>query len=363
MRGVSFAPAVGQLFPAHYTQSGSPIVKFIETYYRWLETILVRENVDQKDVDSVSDDILGRLAATYYAGIDLSGVPDLRLLIKHAGELYDTKGTSRGIKLLLRILLGAESSVYYPGANVFRTSDNTWYAPSTLEVTPAPGNKTSVGTVVRGLRSGATGYIDSMSTVSTPGSGGATVDIDMLVVSGINGTFAVGEQLTTGGFVRGSLTGLDDLVTTWPAEDGFVSVVGGSVPAKGYIRVKSSGVIDTLVIVSSGMRFVDRTVVSLIDSDGRGIANGKVVLTGSGVVEGKWMTDSGMLSGANALFDGYYFQDYSYEVRAPASLDKYVNTLTAVSHVAGTKVFGKPTLHATGSIQATATSSVTTTSS
>lgn len=345
---------VRSLLPQHYTTSGSPIVEFIETYYRWLETILVRPKARDRDVDTVDDDVLAHLAATYFAGIDLSGVPDKRLLIKHAADLYTTKGTPRGIKLLMRILLQAETDVYYPGNNVLRPSDNTWYAPNTIEATVAPGNKTAVGREITGLRSGAVAFVDDVVTLTVAG-----VTFDVLTVVAVNGAFSVGEPLSTGGIVRGSAGRVDVLTAGVATTKGFVAIVGGGVSGRAYVGVDRNGFVNNITVTSSGFKYTDQQTVDLV-RDGVVVATGEVRLTGVGVVEGKWLNDSGSLSGANALFDGDYFQDYSYEVRAPASLDKYINTLTTVSHVAGTKAFGKPVLIGTTGTVLGAEASVTT---
>lgn len=334
-----FASRVRSLLPQHYTTSDSPIVDFIETYYRWLETILERPKARDRDVDTVGDDVLAHLAATYFEGIDLSQVPDLRLLLKHASDLYTTKGTPRGIQLLMRILLQAETSVYYPGNNVLRTSDNVWYAPYVIEATSAPGNKTAVGTELVGLRSGATAFVDDVYSLTVAG-----VTFDVLTVVSVTGVFAVGEKLSTGAAVRGSCGRLDLNTTPVTTTAGYVRVVGGGVEGKAYVGVTSAGYVNKISVIDSGFKYTDQQVVSLVDSAGVVVATGVVRLTGVAPVEGRWLKDSGTLSGANALFDGDYYQDYSYEVRAPASLDKYFTTLTSVCHVAGTKAFGKPVL-------------------
>ena len=47
----------------------------------------------------------------------------------------------------------------------------------------------------------------------------------------------------------------------------------------------------------------------------------------------------GFLSGTKKLYDAYYYQDYSYEVRSSVTLDKYEAMLKQLLHVAGTVYF------------------------
>jgi hypothetical protein len=58
-----------------------------------------------------------------------------------------------------------------------------------------------------------------------------------------------------------------------------------------------------------------------------------------GQSEGYFSNRKGQLSDSKYIFDGEYYQDYSYEIRSSISPDKYKEMLKKIIHVAGTKSF------------------------
>jgi len=64
------------------------------------------------------------------------------------------------------------------------------------------------------------------------------------------------------------------------------------------------------------------------------------VLEHQGFGNGFYREKGGFLSDQKKLYDGYYYQDFSYEVQSKLTLDRYRDMLKQVLHVAGTKYFG-----------------------
>lgn len=101
----------------------------------------------------------------------------------------------------------------------------------------------------------------------------------------------------------------------------------------------ADGAISQVEVTDSGFGFVDGETVTLLSESGltlTGIA--RLSLHGTG--RGFYRSKGGFLSDSKKLFDGDYWQNFSYEVRSNRTLDKYVKMLKEVVHVSGTKVFG-----------------------
>ena len=101
----------------------------------------------------------------------------------------------------------------------------------------------------------------------------------------------------------------------------------------------ANGAISELHVTDSGFGFVDGETVNIMNANGD-IVTGTASLQTHGFGSGFYLTQGGFLSANKKLFDGDYWQNFSYEVRSSRTLDKYVKMLKEVIHVSGTKIFG-----------------------
>jgi len=92
-----------------------------------------------------------------------------------------------------------------------------------------------------------------------------------------------------------------------------------------------------LKIVDSGFGFVPNEVVTINDEFATGIA--QVIFQGVG--HGYYRQKGGFLSDQKKLFDGWFWQNYSYQVISSVLMNKYEDMLKQITHVAGTIMFGK----------------------
>ena len=69
-------------------------------------------------------------------------------------------------------------------------------------------------------------------------------------------------------------------------------------------------------------------------------ANGVAALQGIKTLGGRYIDTRGLLSCNNKLQDNYYYQEYSYVIRATKLVDDYRNAIKKILHPAGTKIFG-----------------------
>lgn len=163
------SPFIADQFPSIYKEEGPLFIAFIKAYFEWLEeqdqiVYDSRRLLEYRDVDKTIDVFINNFKNKYMFPIpaDISG--DKRLLQKHIKEVYGSKGTERGLKLLFQLLFGDTISVYKPGDDVFRLSDGEWNRDIYLEVSYKPYNSLFVGEFIRGRISGARAYVEKFQT-------------------------------------------------------------------------------------------------------------------------------------------------------------------------------------------------------
>ena len=105
----------------------------------------------------------------------------------------------------------------------------------------------------------------------------------------------------------------------------------------------SIGSVKTIDVIDSGFGYIDREIVSFqkLNDATSTVGLAQVALLNEGKGEGFNTDTKSQLSYDKMIYDGYYYQDYSYEVQSPISIDKYEEMLKRVAHVAGTQLFGK----------------------
>ena len=98
------------------------------------------------------------------------------------------------------------------------------------------------------------------------------------------------------------------------------------------------GAITELQVIDSGFGYIDGETVT-VSKDGNE-ATGQAELLRHGKSQGYFRNRSGFLSSDKYLYDGRYYQEFSYEIRSPIAIDKYRDLLKQVMHVIGTQLFG-----------------------
>ena len=130
---------------------------------------------------------------------------------------------------------------------------------------------------------------------------------------------------------------------------------GESSPASGYVTTDSSGAITSVVLTNGGSNYVSTPLVSVKTLNGTGAVlttnvnefnttvqiTGKVVKSGVGRKQGYWSTTRGFLNSDKYIQDSYFYQDYSYQIKAALLLDKYKDVLYNTFHSSGSELFGQ----------------------
>jgi len=113
-----------------------------------------------RDIDSTIDNFVLSFKEKYLKNIEFDTATNQRLLVKNSLDLYRSKGTERSIDLFFKLVYGVDSSVYYPGEDIFRLSAGEWIKPRYLEITGTPRAIELVGKQITGVTSGATAFVE-----------------------------------------------------------------------------------------------------------------------------------------------------------------------------------------------------------
>lgn len=184
-------------FPAFYTQSGPNFIAFVKAYYEWMESsnnpiYFSRNYYGIKDIDTTLDEFIVFFKEKYLKNIQLQTFSDTRQLIKHALDIYRTKGSQRCVELLFQLVFNKKVNFYYPSTDLFKLSDGQWYQPIYLELPLSDNNILLVNKEIYGLTSGATAFVEYIVRRNTDGKG---LLQDIAYISAITGKFQVYEKI------------------------------------------------------------------------------------------------------------------------------------------------------------------------
>ena len=182
---------VEQQFPEFYREEGPDFVAFVKAYYEWLETTNSRNVFATRDIDTTAEEFLNHFRLKYLSGIPSEVAGNNRFLLKHVLDLYRSKGSEEGIKLLLRLLYNEEATIYQPATDVLRASDGVWIEKYYIEVPDNfEINKKYDQQFITGVTSGATAFVDSYQRLFIKDK-----IINVFYLTNINGNFIIGEQI------------------------------------------------------------------------------------------------------------------------------------------------------------------------
>lgn len=154
-------------FPSFYKDEGKGFILFMKTYYEWLEATNnplynSRNLLNFRDIDNTLEEFLEFFQKKYIYGIPVNVIINKRFLIKHILDVYRSKSSIQGYKLLFRILYNEDIEIYLPGIDVLRVSDGTWKTPEYLEVTAVENIDEYVGKEIQGVYSNTVALVDSV---------------------------------------------------------------------------------------------------------------------------------------------------------------------------------------------------------
>lgn len=190
---------VERQFPAVYREEGENFIAFVKAYYEWLEQSgqavgKSRNLFNTRDIDETADEFLVHFKNKYFVGLPADIQGDPRFLQKHILDLYRSKGSEEGTKLLFRLLFNEDITVYIPSKDILKASDGVWIEPKYFEVANKFNNYLYENKFVTGGTSGATAFVDNYKRIY--------IDdkiVHAFFITNIKGTFEVGEPLRADG--------------------------------------------------------------------------------------------------------------------------------------------------------------------
>jgi hypothetical protein len=183
------SPVIAEQFPAIYKEDGPLFVDFTKAYFEWLETEnnitnLSRSLGEIRDIDTSPSSFLDSFRYKYLQGIPRSILCCPRLLQKHIKELYSTKGTKAGLKLLFRVLFNEDADVYIPGDDILRASDGEWEIPRYIEINDSKFAPLLVGETITGRLSRARAFVTNYEKIYIGGRTSSSIPFNPLLSGG-----------------------------------------------------------------------------------------------------------------------------------------------------------------------------------
>lgn len=260
----NIAPLVKHQFPDFYREEGDNFVQFIAAYYEWMDEqgpiAKSRNLIETSDIDGVSEEYIDFFFSKYMNGIPKDVLSDKALLEKHILDVYRSKGSIEGLKLLFRLLYNIEIEVFIPQDDVLMLSDGKWSRKQYIEVEERSLNYTYDNKLIRGTTSGATAYVMSVAKINQQVNSSHILYLTDIVPGPSGDLFVPGEYVMYEGLdirqatlIRGSVVGAivsgsdenhapgDILTTESTSGSGLqfeVKTILDPEQAKGYINFK-----------------------------------------------------------------------------------------------------------------------------
>lgn len=122
---------IRQQLPEYVRSDYDTFVEFVESYYEWMDQTgnvidLSKKLPTHMDLDSSLNAFSDYFVKQFLPLFPADRLTNPTFFIQHAKEFYRTKGTSKAVRLLFRLLYNQEIDLYYPKTNVLRASTSGW---------------------------------------------------------------------------------------------------------------------------------------------------------------------------------------------------------------------------------------------
>jgi hypothetical protein len=188
---------VEKQFPSFYREEGENFIAFVKAYYEWMEqsgyTInKSRQLFNIRDIDTTPNAFVEHFEKKYFANLPKNILGDTKFLQKHILDLYRSKGSNEGIRLLFRLLFNEEINIYIPSNDILKSSDGIWVEPKYIEISDEFDNNLYENSYITGVVSGATAYVREYKKIYIDDK-----RIQVLYITDVIGNFAINENLIT----------------------------------------------------------------------------------------------------------------------------------------------------------------------
>jgi hypothetical protein len=338
---------------------------FVEAYYEWMERVenpfgIIDGFMDLTDVDRSLGIFFDDFRETYLRNFPFQLATDSEgnvvneaNFLKNVREFYRAKGTEKAYKFLFRLLYNATAEVYHPSKDILRTSDGKWVEPISIKTTSngGTGNYAIEGSQVYQVNSTSGDVVATAVVQRVVQYRKNYYDITEIYLKDLVGDFIPGNEVksTTFGFletVYPVVTQIDILSTgkDYSKTDPLVVVnTGNGIGLSVAIEtINERGEIKSIKVIDSGIGYEEGKVsISSSTNSGDGNLSTKVVVGGVSRYPGFYSSNDGKLSSNKKIFDGNYYQQFSYVLKSEIAFKRYAETYKKLIHPAGFKMFGE----------------------
>jgi len=250
---------------------------FLEAYCEWLGEennpwYNVSNLLDFATIDTSIDTFAEYFRKTYIDNFPTAISADKALLIKHAKELYRSKGTQKSFKFLIKLLFNEDAEVYYPNRFIMKSSDGVWKNKEVIKTTNTSARIGElINTKIHGETSGATAVVENVEIFSNN-----SVVYALVYLSNIVGTFLTTERIigvppTDSEYIYETFYNcIDDITIEDGGNDYEVDDRINSTDGTDFVAKVSSiytGKLDNIVITNGGSGYVIGDKINISTSD------------------------------------------------------------------------------------------------
>jgi len=381
------SPFIEEQFPSFMRSDYRKLVLFIKSYYEWMEKegntgFVVSNLASVFDIDNNLENFYDYFSSTYLQGFpqDLAisvtaSTPNKKTLLKKIKQFYGSKGTESAYKFLFRVLYDSDLTIEYPKQKILKASDGVWVEQVSIKTTVTHESELKsivAGTIVQYGNAGRiNGFADIDSTNVFFQDG---VHVCELHLKNLVGSFIPNSSVTIFSgkgtqiqFTELTFSVLGEFFIQTPGENYTVgdSVYISTTVGSGFVAVIEqtglAGSIKKIRIKNSGINYFISILGVVVSANGQ-VTGGVVLFSPTAITRypGFWQNNRGKVSSTGKIYDGDYYQEFSYHLKSAVNINKYYDVLKQLIHPSGTKMFGSlllDSIHPQSS--ATASSQVT----
>lgn len=338
---------------------------FVEAYYEWLEQYqnafgVIDSFTEQTDIDRTLglffEDFRSMylLNFPYQLAIDSNGntVSESNFL-KNIRKFYGAKGSEKAYRFLFRLIYNVPAEVKYPSSEILKCSGGEWVERKSLKTTNNGGtaNYDMVGNQIY-QTDDITGLVKAYATVTDVVQYSYdNYPVTEIFITGIFGEFVANKTVSvnsqSGILTETAYRVISDITISSPGSGYYIGdavKVSGTGDGIGLAlavdSVNDIGAVKSIRITDSGIGYGDNLRLNIVSNSADSLASISPVFGAITTYAGYYSGNKGKLSSNNRLFDGDFYQNFSYVLKSEISFSAYKELYKKLVHPAGFKMFG-----------------------
>lgn len=180
--------------------------------------------------------------------------------------------------------------------------------------------------------------IGELVTQDSPPARGIVTAVSSTEITVTTASFV--HKFTAGGIITGADSFGSAEVTGSFADIASTNIIGDNAEITGIVQ-NADGLVSSVAIHDSGFGYLNGDPLTMQSETNEFTISGTAIVDSVGKGQGFWRTTHSHLNSEKKIRDSDYYQEFSYEVSAKLSLDRYKATIYDLVHPAGTKLFGQ----------------------